>query len=79
VTRAARRSVSDEAPLRLKAGYVVRTSENLFPHFRVIAVSGDRVWIRDVQSGTDHVAPINRCQIVQEDTDVGLRRVGSRG
>jgi len=44
---------------------LVRTSENFHPHYSVIAVADDRVWIRDVQHGTDHVVPIGKCQRIE--------------
>jgi hypothetical protein len=42
-------------------GDVIRTGDNLHPNYEVIATSGDRAWVRDVQFGTDHVVPIARC------------------
>jgi hypothetical protein len=45
----------------IRAGDHVRTGANAFPKFEVVAVSGDRVWLRDVQFGTDHVVPAARC------------------
>jgi hypothetical protein len=45
----------------LSVGDLVRTGANLHPHYRVIAITDDRAWIRDVQSGADHVVPIARC------------------
>ena len=44
------------------AGDVIRTGENSHPHYQVIALSEDRVWVRDLQHGTDHVIPIERCR-----------------
>ena len=52
---------SEPAPAFL-AGDVVRTGANFHPHYRLIAVSDDRAWIRDIQSGMDHVVPIDRCR-----------------
>lgn len=46
----------------IQAGDLVRAGPNLFPHFEVIAVSGDKVWVRDVQSGADHLALLSRCR-----------------
>ena len=43
-------------------GDVVRTGENFHPHFRVIAVTEDRAWIRDLQYGADHIVPVDRCR-----------------
>lgn len=51
---------SEPAPPTM-VGDLVRTGENFHPHYRVIAVTDDRAWIRDVQCGTDHVVAINRC------------------
>jgi hypothetical protein len=45
----------------IAVGDLVRTGENLHPHYEVIATSGDRAWVRDAQYGTDHVVPITRC------------------
>jgi hypothetical protein len=42
-------------------GDVVRTGENFHPHYRVIALTEDRAWIRDTQHGTDHIVPLHRC------------------
>src|ERR1700756_1831322 len=48
-----------------QAGDLVRSGPNLFPHFEVIAVSGDKAWVRDVQTGADHLAPLSRCRKLQ--------------
>jgi hypothetical protein len=47
------------------AGDLVRSGPNLFPHFEVIAVSGDKAWVRDVQTGADHLALLSRCRRLQ--------------
>lgn len=44
------------------AGDMVRTGPNLFPHFTVIAVDGDKVWVRNVQTGADALADLDRCR-----------------
>ena len=46
----------------VSVGDVIRTSANFHPHYRVIAITEDRAWIRDTQHGTDHVVPLDRCQ-----------------
>jgi hypothetical protein len=43
-------------------GDMVRTGPNLFPHFEVVAVHGDKAWVRDVQNGADHLALLSRCR-----------------
>jgi len=47
------------------AGDLVRSGENLFPHFEVIAVHGDKAWVRNVQNGADHLAPLARCRRIE--------------
>lgn len=46
----------------IHAGDLVRTGPNLFPHFEVVAVHGDKAWVRNVQNGTDHLAMLSRCR-----------------
>lgn len=46
----------------IRAGDRVRTGPNLYPHYEVIAVHGDKVWVRNVQNGLDGVTNINRCR-----------------
>jgi hypothetical protein len=46
----------------IQAGDVVRAGPNLFPHYEVVAVSGDKAWVRDVQTGADHLALLSRCR-----------------
>jgi hypothetical protein len=46
----------------IHAGDLVRTGPNLFPHFEVVAVHGDKAWVRNVQTGADHLAMICRCR-----------------
>jgi len=45
----------------IDVGNLVRTGENLYPHYLVIAVSEDRSWVRDVQFGTDQIVPVGQC------------------
>lgn len=41
-------------------GDLVRTSANLFPHYQVIAVDGDKAWVRNVQSNKDDITALSR-------------------
>lgn len=41
------------------AGDLVRTGVNAFPHYKVIAVYGDKVWVRDVQYGSDGITNLS--------------------
>ena len=50
----------------IQAGDLVRSGSNLFPHFEVIAVHGDKVWVRNVQNGADHLAPLSRCRKIED-------------
>lgn len=45
----------------IQAGDMVRTGPNLFPHFTVVAVDGDKAWLRNVQNGMDALASLKRC------------------
>ena len=46
----------------IRAGDLVRTGPNLFPHFEVVAVHGEKAWVRDVSNGSDHLAFVARCR-----------------
>ena len=43
---------------------IVRTGPNLFPHYEVIAVHADKVWVRNLQTGVDGITPLERCRKV---------------
>jgi hypothetical protein len=49
----------------IAAGDLVRTGANAFPHFRVIAVCGEKVWVRDVQYGTDGITKLSLCRKIE--------------
>lgn len=59
----ARRSPTDllGETARVEVGDLVRTGCNFRPHYHVIALTEDRAWIRDIQHGTDHIVPLDRC------------------
>jgi hypothetical protein len=46
----------------IRVGDLVRTGPNLFPHFEVLAVHGDKAWVRNISTGSDHLALISRCR-----------------
>lgn len=55
----------DEPPPEpIAPGDLVRTGPNLFPHYEVLAVSGDRAWLRNAQTGEDHLGWVERCRKV---------------
>jgi hypothetical protein len=47
---------------QIVAGDLVRTGANAFPQFRVIAVCGDKVWVRDLQYGSDGITSVTLCR-----------------
>lgn len=47
---------------QILTGDLVRTGANAFPHYKVIAVHGDKVWVRDVQYGTDGITSLALCR-----------------
>jgi hypothetical protein len=47
---------------QILAGDLVRTGPNAFPYFKVIAVHGEKVWVRDVQYGTDGITSLALCR-----------------
>ncbi len=55
-------SQAREVDERIEAGDLVRTGTIAFPHYRVIAVHGDKVWLRDVQYGSDGITSLNLCR-----------------
>jgi len=46
-------------------GDLVRTGPNLFPHYTVIAVSGDKAWVRNVENGADGLTALERCRKIK--------------
>ena len=46
----------------IRPGDLVRSGPNLYPHFEVVAVHGDKAWVRNVQDGADHLALLSRCR-----------------
>ncbi len=55
-------SLEREVEEYIEAGDLVRTGANSFPHYRVIAVFGDKVWVRDMQYGSDGITALNLCR-----------------
>ena len=46
----------------IRTGDIVAMGQNHFPHFEVVAVNGDKAWVRNVQNGADHLALLSRCR-----------------
>jgi len=53
--------LSGQIAAQIEIGDLVRTGDNFHPHYEVIAVTENRAWIREIQHGTDHVVPLDRC------------------
>lgn len=49
-------------PADIAPGDVVRTSVDQSMSFRVLAVKGDKAWVRSLASGSDHLALVDRCR-----------------
>lgn len=49
----------DEA---IQAGDLVRTGLNANPQFRVIAIHGDKAWVRNIDNGLDGLTAVSRCR-----------------
>lgn len=46
----------------IAVGDTVRTGPNAFPQYSVIAINGDKAWVRNTLTGVDGVTPLNRCR-----------------
>ena len=46
----------------IRAGDLVRTGPNLHPHFTIVAISGDKAWVRNIETGADGLTAISRCR-----------------
>ena len=51
----------DEPGDDIRPGDRVCTGANVHPNHEVIAVYGDKAWIRDLRSGCDGVTSVSRC------------------
>lgn len=43
-------------------GDQVRMGSNMYPHYAVIAISGDKAWVRNTSNGVDALALLSRCR-----------------
>lgn len=48
-------------PEPVAVGDVVKTGPNDYPRFKVIAIDGDRAWLRNIISGDDAVVSLADC------------------
>ncbi len=54
-----------EAEPELSPGDLVCTGFNVAAHHQVIAVYGDKAWVRDVRDGRDGITSLSRCHKVE--------------
>ena len=50
----------------IAVGDIVRTGANLFPHFEVLALHGEKAWVRNLSNGADHLAMVSRCRRIND-------------
>jgi hypothetical protein len=56
------RSQSDDGPSDdIRPGDRVCTGANVLPNHEVIAICGDKAWVRDLRSGCDGITSLRRC------------------
>jgi hypothetical protein len=48
----------------IHVGDVVRMGANLYPQYAVVAIDGDKAWVRNVLNGADSLAHLSRCRRV---------------
>jgi hypothetical protein len=46
----------------IRIGDTVRCGTNSYPHFEVMAVHGDKAWLRNISNGADSIAMVLRCR-----------------
>lgn len=49
---------------QLAEGDMISTGRNAGPYFHVLAVDGDRAWVRNVQTAMDGIVDVKRCRKV---------------
>ena len=55
-------SAEHEGDQDIQVGDLVKTGPNLYPHYTVIAIHGEKVWLRDVQTGMDGLSNLAQCK-----------------
>jgi hypothetical protein len=53
-----------ESAEEIHVGDIIQMGANKSPQYSVIAISGDKVWVRNLQNGQDTLAPLKRCRRV---------------
>jgi hypothetical protein len=49
----------------IQVGDLVHTGDNTYPQWKVIAIDGDKAWVRNVQTCADGVTDLRRCRKVE--------------
>lgn len=58
----------------IQAGDIVRMGENRCPRYAVVAVDGAQAWVRNLDTGADGFAKLERCRVLERPA---MRRVAA--
>jgi len=53
-----------EESIRVQVGDLVRTGPNAWPTYVVVALDGDKAWVRNADNGADGLTQADRCRRV---------------
>jgi hypothetical protein len=54
-------------------GDIVRMGANLYPQYTVVAIDGEKAWVRNALNGADGLALLSRCRrIIPQPVDLAL-------
>ena len=64
-------------PEPVKIGDIVKTGPNDYPRFKVIAIDGERAWIRNIISSDDAVVSLTECcwRVDEQEQDQRIGRM----
>ena len=64
-------------PEPVKVGDIVKTGPNDYPRFKVIAIDGERAWIRNIISSDDAVVSLTECcwRVDEQEQDQRIGRM----
>ena len=57
-------SLDREHEETIQVGDLVQTGPNLYPRFTVVAISGDKAWVRNIETDVDGLTALSRCRKV---------------
>lgn len=52
----------------IRPGDIVSAGQNHYPRYEVVAVHGDKAWVRNILNGTDALTLLSRCRKIEETT-----------